>query len=157
MNSDPEQLATTHEEPAPHYFPIVPADYYDPNTGGKTSGLGKKKSGRKPIQITEALCEKAKQLASQGLLDQEIMYCLGMGKSSFYEKMVEFPEFREAMEAGRAMGIASVSNAAFKNAMSGHFPAQRFLLKTMGKRRETGDPNMHGTIHITIDETDAKM
>ena len=81
------------------------------------------------IQITEEICRKAERFAANGLTMRQIAYSLGMGHSSFYEKQKEFPEFKEAIEVGRAKGIAVISNALFETAKTGNVAAQIFYLK----------------------------
>ena len=83
---------------------------------------------RPSIEITEELCEKAKTLSAQGLTMEQIALTLGMGERTLYEKKAEFPQFSQAIEAGRAAGIASVTNALFRKATSGDVGAIKYYL-----------------------------
>ena len=84
--------------------------------------------GRPLIEITEKLCKKAESLAAQGLTMEQIAQTLGMGERTLYEKVKEYPHFSQAIEAGRAKGIAQVTNALFKKAIDGDVPAQKYYL-----------------------------
>ena len=84
--------------------------------------------GRPLIQITEELCKKAESLSAQGLTMEQIAQTLGMGERTLYEKVKEYPHFSQAIEAGRAKGIAQVTNALFKKATDGDVSAQKYYL-----------------------------
>ena len=66
--------------------------------------------GRKPLEITPAIIQKAEKLASLGMNKVQIAQALGMGESTLYEKMDAYPEFADAIKAGKAKGIALVTN-----------------------------------------------
>lgn len=70
--------------------------------------------GRPAIEITPELCAKAESLAAQGLTMDQIALSLNMGRSTLYEKKVEYPEFVDAIETGQAKGVAVVANALFE-------------------------------------------
>jgi len=144
-------MSNNDNDSAPHYFPLVTVDHYDRETGETSTDTIRNKTGRKPIKITEEICNKAKMLATQGNTDQDIAYCLGMGKTTFYEKKAEFPAFREAMEVGRALGIAQLKNKVHQLATNGNFQALKFQLGAMERKQKDG------TIQIIVDEVDAQM
>jgi len=83
---------------------------------------------RPAIEITDEVCEKAKTLASQGLTQKQIALSLGMGESTFYEKVERFPEFLEAIQVGKANGIIVITNALFQKAKDGDTPAIKYYL-----------------------------
>ena len=85
-------------------------------------------AGRPAIPITDEVCKKAESLAAQGLTQAQIASVLGMGESTLYEKIKEYPEFLEAIEAGKAKGIATVTNALFNKAKDGDVPAMKYYL-----------------------------
>lgn len=85
-------------------------------------------AGRPKFKITKAVCKKAKKLASRGLTQKQIASVLGMGETTFYEKLKEYPEFLKAVDDGRAEGIKQVSNALFKNCIKGDTGAQKYYL-----------------------------
>ena len=84
--------------------------------------------GRPLIEITPELCKRAESFAAQGLNREQIAQVLGMGVSTLYEKLNDYPEFLEAIEAGKAKGIAQVTNALFQNATGGDTTAQKYYL-----------------------------
>ena len=84
--------------------------------------------GRPPIEITPELCNKAETLAAQGLTMEQIALTLGMGVRTCYEKKAEYVQFSQAIEDGRAKGIATITNALFSNAKKGDTQAQKYYL-----------------------------
>ena len=85
-------------------------------------------AGRPLIEITDEMCQKAEKLAAQGLIMGQIAAVLGMGERTLYEKVAEYPHFSQAIEDGRAKGIAQVTNALFKKANEGDVAAQKYYL-----------------------------
>lgn len=84
--------------------------------------------GRKKILITEAMCKRAKKCAARGLTQAQIAKVLGMGETTFYEKVKDYPNFLKAIEQGQADGIDKVTNALFKNCIAGDTTAQKYYL-----------------------------
>ena len=84
--------------------------------------------GRPLLEITDEICEEAKTLAGQGLTMEQIAAVIGMGVRTIYEKQADYPQFSQAIEAGRAQGIATITNALFDNARSGDTNAQKYYL-----------------------------
>ena len=80
------------------------------------------------IEITDKLCKKAESLSAQGLTMEQIALSLGMGERTLYEKVRDYTQFSQAIEAGRAKGIAQVTNALFKKASEGDVSAQKYYL-----------------------------
>ena len=96
--------------------------------------IGKKKAtgklGRPAFEITDAICEKAQSLASQGLTMKQIAAVLGMGNSTLYKKQADFIEFSDTIKKGRVEGIIVVANALFEKAKRGNTTAIIFYLKS---------------------------
>ena len=51
-----------------------------------------------------------------------------MGRATLYDKKAEFSDLSDAIEEGRAKGIATISNALFQNAKAGDTVAQKYYL-----------------------------
>ena len=85
-------------------------------------------AGRPKIEITPELCQRAETLAAQGLTMEQIALTLGMGKTTLYDKQAKYPDFSNAIEEGKAKGIATISNALFQNAKGGDTQAQKYYL-----------------------------
>lgn len=88
-----------------------------------------KGSGKKPILVTPEMCKKAEQLAAQGLTVKQIAHCLGMGETSIHEKKRAHKELQEAIDRGKAKGIATITNKLFQKASEGDNTAMIFYLK----------------------------
>ena len=85
-------------------------------------------AGRPMLEITPKLCARAETLAAQGLTIDQIALSLGMGRATLYDKKAEFSELSDAIEEGRAKGIATITNALFQNAKGGDTQAQKYYL-----------------------------
>ncbi len=70
--------------------------------------------GKPAIRITEAICDQAEVLASQGLTQEQLALALGMGTRTLYEKKVEYPQFSQAIHRGKCKGIAIINNSLFQ-------------------------------------------
>ena len=92
----------------------------------------KNKGGRPPIEIDDAICEKAQSLAAQGLSQDEIALCLGMGQSTLYEKKAKFLEFSEAIKRGQAKGVAIITNKLFERAQGYSHPEEKIFCSKDG-------------------------
>lgn len=95
----------------------------------------KAKRGRPPFEITPEVLEKVKALGAQGLSQAQIAESLGISKATFYAKKAEFMDFMDSLEGGRALGLAQITNALFKSAKDGHFPAIKYYLSTRDPER----------------------
>lgn len=85
--------------------------------------------GRPRIEITSDMIAEAERLAARGLTKEQIAYCLGIGSSTLFEKLKEYPEFSEALKKGKALGISDVANALYEAAMGGSIPGMIWYLK----------------------------
>ena len=90
--------------------------------------MAKSKAGRKPIKITKAMCKKAESLAAQGLTLRQISYTLGMSFQTLNETRKEYVEFSDSIKAGKAKGIATVTNSLFNKAKDGDVQAIKYYL-----------------------------
>ena len=109
--------------------------------------------GRPLLEITPEIIEQAEVLASQGLTTQQIALALGMGESTLYEKKNKFPEFAEAIKAGKAKGVALVAEKLMEKAMAMDTTSIIFYLKCQGNWRDTPEQSTvtnDGTLNIRI-------
>ena len=90
--------------------------------------MPKSKAGRPKFKVTDEILAKVEKLASQGMAEYEIAAALGINWQTLAARKKDNAKFVEYLESGRAKGIAQVSNALFKNAMSGNVTAQKFYL-----------------------------
>lgn len=113
--------------------------------------------GRPEIPIDDELLQKAESLAAQGLNMEEIAYSLNMGASTLYEKKRDYPELVEAIERGKAKGIAQISNRLFNKALGGDNTCMIFYLKARAGWRDNIDVNLTGNTTILISDIDADL
>ena len=85
-------------------------------------------AGRPKFEITPEVLKKTEKLAAQGLDKKQIAKVLGICYQTLNEKTKEFSEFSDAIETGKAKGVATVSNALFEKAKSGDVVAQKYFL-----------------------------
>ena len=110
------------------------------------------KTGRPEFEITQEVIDQAELLASQGLTQNQIALALGMGESTLYEKKGKFPEFAEAIKAGKAKGVAMVAEKLMEKAMAMDTTSILFYLKCQGGWRDTPEQTYSdtGTLNIRI-------
>lgn len=82
--------------------------------------------GRKRIKIDP---KKVRELASRGLGPTQIARALGVSWHTIDANRKRSQEFDEAIENGKAEGLAEVTNSLFESANSGNVTAQIFYLK----------------------------
>jgi len=82
--------------------------------------------GRKRIEIDP---KKVRELASRGLGPTQIARALGVSWHTIDKNRKRSKEFDEAIENGKAEGLAEVTNSLFESANSGNVTAQIFYLK----------------------------
>ena len=109
-------------------------------------------TGRPEFEITKEVIDQAELLASQGLTQQQIALALGMGSSTLYEKKAKYPEFAEAIKAGKAKGVAMVAEKLMEKAMAMDTTSILFYLKCQGGWRDSPEPTYSdsGTLNIRI-------
>ena len=91
-------------------------------------------AGRPKFEITKDVCKKAESLAAQGLTKEQIAQVLGISYQTLNEKTKEYSDFSEAIDAGKAKGIAQITNALYKKASEGDVPAQKYYLNNRDNR-----------------------
>jgi IS30 family transposase len=80
--------------------------------------------------------QKVEQFASRGLSTTQIAHNLGVGRSTLYDHMRENSAISDAIDRGRAKGIAAVANALFEAAVTrGNYQAQQFYLRNRDPER----------------------
>lgn len=114
----------------------------------------KRGKGRPLLEVDEALCKKVESLAAQGLTMNQISLSLGICIAGLYGKVRKHEILQEALERGRAKGIAQVTNALFKNAIGGDTNAQKYYLNNRDnanwKDRQTTE--LTGSVTITHEQ-----
>ena len=88
-----------------------------PEKTRKRARVTGKPLGRPQIPITPALCKKVEKLSAQGMSLPQIAAMVGMGTATAYEKQAFFPEFAEAIQRGKAAGVAKVTEALYAKAV----------------------------------------
>ena len=88
----------------------------------------KKKPGRKAFKPTEEQLAQLESLAAQGLTIEQMMRVVGIGVSTYYDHKDKIPAISEAIERGRAKGVATITNALFNKARAGDVQAIRYWL-----------------------------
>jgi len=111
--------------------------------------------GRNAIEITEEVCKKTESLAASGLNQKEIAKVLGMGESTFYEKIEKFPEFLESIALGRAKGVAVIKNKFFEKAKDGDNHCMTMYLKNYSDLTDKTELDIPKGFNITIGNKDA--
>ena len=100
----------------------------------------KKELGRPPFEFTEAMIKNASTLSGQGLTHKQIAAFFGIGTNTFYMKMKEYPELREAVTKGKSKMISFVAGHLIQQIKNGSTTATIFYLKTQAGWKEV-DPN----------------
>ncbi|QDP52878.1 MAG: hypothetical protein Unbinned4512contig1001_16 [Prokaryotic dsDNA virus sp.] len=99
--------------------------------------------------------EKVEKLAAIGLSEQQIAESLGISRSTITRRKRDDDAFAAALRAGKAAGIAAVTNALFE-AATGEKPntsAQIFYLKNRAgwKDKQDIDANLTGDVTLNHD------
>ena len=82
------------------------------------------------LEITDELIARVEALAAQGLTYEQIASSLGTSRATLDRRRKDSEQLEAAIKAGKAKGIAKVSNALFKAATNGNITAQIFFLKS---------------------------
>lgn len=90
-------------------------------------------TGRPPWIPTPEILEQAESYAALGLTREQIASCLGIGKTTLYDKSIEYPEFAAAIKRGLDKGIARMANLLIKHAEAGNVSSVIFFLKARAK------------------------
>ncbi len=89
--------------------------------------------GRPAWVPTPEILNQAESYAALGLTREQIASCLGIGKTTLYDKSIEYPEFAAAIKTGLDKGIARMANLLIKHAEAGSVPSVIFFLKARAK------------------------
>lgn len=101
---------------------------------------------------TKDILERAESYAALGLNREQIASCLGIGKTTLYDKSKDYPEFAEAIKVGMDKGIARMANLLIKHAEAGSVPSVIFFLKA---RAKWSDQNVDEVEKVIKNELDA--
>ena len=107
------------------------------------------KRGRKPFKFTDEILQKVEKLASRGLAQQDIAYCIGLHPGTFSSKKGQLDELSEAIKRGRSKGLAAVTNSLFESAMNGTPAAQIFYLKNMAPEQWTDVQSINAQVNVS--------
>lgn len=81
--------------------------------------------------------ERVEELAARGMTYNQIADALGICTKTLMRHRRKTPDIEEMIKRGRAKGIAQVSDALFRQALSGNVTAQIFWLKINAGWKET--------------------
>lgn len=82
-----------------------------------------KKRGRgRPSKFDEALCDRARKLCLLGATDKELADFFEIGETTLNRWKNEHPEFREAIQKGRAVADAEVAEKLYHRALGYSHP-----------------------------------
>jgi len=87
------------------------------------------KIGRKPWEPTAEDLSKMEALAARGLTEEQIARSLGIHPDTLRRKKKVYAEVVEAIQTGKAKGIADIANELYQSAKEGNTTAQIFFLK----------------------------
>lgn len=106
------------------------------------------RAGRKPW-IPPNLKE-IEALAARGLTLNQIADALGISDDTLARKRRQLADFADALQKGKATGIAQVANRLFEAAMAGDTTAMIFFLKAQGgwRDRHEIDLNVSGEVQV---------
>jgi len=108
---------------------------------------------RPDFQITDKVLKQVEQLAAQGLTHEQIAYSIGCVPSCFYRKKIIKKELREAIDRGKAKGIATISNSLFTKAKNGDTQAIKYYLNNRdpsnwSEKKDTGTEVTEGLVTV---------
>lgn len=102
-----------------------------------------KNLGRPPFQITDKVLYEVETYAGRGLNKQQIADAIGIHIDTLIEKCKSFPEFSDAINRGKSLGISRVAERLLENVDNGNVQAQIFYLKVQGQWKETTVNEQH--------------
>jgi hypothetical protein len=80
-------------------------------------GTGHGPGGRPRVEIDLGLVERSAQI---GCTNDEIVALLGIGRSTFYDRLKDDPELQEVIDRGRAVGRATLRRMQWQAAENGN-------------------------------------
>ena len=107
------------------------------------------KRGKKPFNFDVEVLEKIEVLASRGLDQQDIAYCIGIHPTTLSEKKYENEQLQEALKRGKAKGLAQITNALFEQALAGSTGAACFYLKNRDSENWTDTQSIKAEINVS--------
>lgn len=108
--------------------------------------------GKPPWIPTADILEKAESYAALGLTKEQIANCLGISKTTLYDKSIEYPEFADAIKRGLDKGIARMANLLLKHAEGGNVSSVIFFLKARAKWSDQNIDEVKDAIKNELDE-----
>lgn len=119
----------------------------------------KKKSpnppGRPNWTPTEETLKEVENMGALGMTSEQIADCLGIGTSTFYNKLNEYGEFLDAVKRGKAKGIRLVTSKLVENVQNANVTAQIFYLKCQAKWKEEKDLENNESFKEALEEIKA--
>jgi len=110
--------------------------------------------GKPPIVITEEMLITAEKMAALGLNKKQIALCLGIGYSTMFTKLDEYPELREAIEVGAAKGVAKAASMLQERMKTD----TRAILAYLARQDRSWAPNAQVTLEAPqIQEVEIKL
>lgn len=76
--------------------------------------------------------DEVERLAARGLDKRQICHALGISPDTLWRREADDKRVTEALERGRARGLADVASALFERALSGDTRAQIYYLRSRG-------------------------
>ena len=107
--------------------------------------------GRTAWEPTPEILEQAESYAALGLNREQIADCLGIGKTTLYDKSKDYPELAEAIKRGLSKGIARAASLLIKHAESGNVASVIFFLKAKGKWSDQNIEEVEKAIKTELD------
>lgn len=83
--------------------------------------------------------KKVERFAAQGMTNEQIAAALGIHRSTYFKKKKNDKDFKDAIKAGQAKGIATITNSLFNGAKQGNVASQIFYLKNRAGWRDKPD------------------
>lgn len=96
-----------------------------------------KRRGRPPIEITQEMLGQVEVLAGQGLTAEQIANCLGIGRTTLYDKINDNEDFSNAIKEGQGKAAGFVTGKLFDHIRNGNLAAIFFYCKTRLGWKET--------------------
>lgn len=96
-------------------------------------------AGRPEIVVDSKMLKDAEALASKGLNYKEIAKVLGMAIDTLIEKRKEYSELNEAIDSGRAKGVALIKNKFFEKAKDGDNHCMTLYLKNYSDLKDKNE------------------
>lgn len=112
----------------------------------------KVKRGPPEFKATPKVLKKIEKLASQGLCDYQIAYCIGINKDTMVELKKRDPEISVSLERGKAAGVEFATGALKAKVKKGDMFAIKYFLNNVAKQewQEKPEIDLHLNNHIQL-------